>query len=138
MYKYLSVVYAANPETQEKGKSFMYQLLKAAPSASLVDMYISDTIQAIFNEVKSDFEERMNLQVRKGNPQPEADLLEAPKNEPDPPTPSPVPTQNKDNKKKKSNSWVYWTLGGAAVAGAVAGFIILSNDNPPDNPPVSN
>lgn len=134
IYKYLSVVYAANPETREKGESYMYQLLKIIPTASLIDMYISDTIQAIFNKVRMDFEARMKFQAKQESPQPETGVQALTINEPDSPKPSPQPTQDTGSKKKKSKSWVYWTMGGAVLAGTVAGFILLSGgeDPPPD------
>src|SRR4051812_25047035 len=42
--KHLAVVYSANPETREKGRYYMYQLLTIMPSAKLIDMYVSDEI----------------------------------------------------------------------------------------------
>ena len=49
--KHLAVVYSANPATREKGKYYMYQLLELLPSAKLVDMYVSDEIDRIFEKV---------------------------------------------------------------------------------------
>jgi hypothetical protein len=53
--KHLAVVYTANPETREKGKYYMYRLLAMLPSAKLVDMYVSDEIDRIFDKVREEF-----------------------------------------------------------------------------------
>jgi hypothetical protein len=53
--KHLAVVYTANPDTREKGKYFMYRLLALLPSAKLVDMYVSDEIDRIFDKVREEF-----------------------------------------------------------------------------------
>ncbi|GEM_PF-1260579 len=55
-FKYLSVVYAADPTTRKKGESYMYQLIKMMPTIDLIDLYISDNIESIFKKVKSDYE----------------------------------------------------------------------------------
>lgn len=57
--KHLSVIYSANPDTREKGKYHMYQLLTLDPKAKLVDMIISDEIDRIFTKVKEEFETRL-------------------------------------------------------------------------------
>jgi hypothetical protein len=53
--KHLAVVYSANPQTREKGKYFMYRLLEMMPSAELVDMFVSDEIDRIFEKVRREF-----------------------------------------------------------------------------------
>ncbi|HKP97145.1 MAG TPA: hypothetical protein VJ385_15455 [Fibrobacteria bacterium] len=53
--KHLAVVYSANPQTREKGKYYMYRLLALLPSAKLVDMYVSDEIDRIFDKVREEF-----------------------------------------------------------------------------------
>jgi hypothetical protein len=53
--KHLAVVYSANPKTREKGKYFMYRLLALLPSAKLVDMYVSDEIDRIFDKVREEY-----------------------------------------------------------------------------------
>jgi hypothetical protein len=56
--KHLAVVYSANPQTREKGKYFMYRLLEMMPSAELVDMFVSDEIDRIFDKVRKEFVSR--------------------------------------------------------------------------------
>ena len=58
VFKYLSVVYAAKPETKEKSRSFMFQLLTLAPTIEILDMYASDEIERTFRSVKQEFKER--------------------------------------------------------------------------------
>jgi hypothetical protein len=53
--KHLAVVYSANPNTREKGKYYMYRLLEMVPSAELVDMFVSDEIDRIFDKVRKEF-----------------------------------------------------------------------------------
>ncbi len=53
--KHLAVVYSANPKTREKGKYYMYRLLEMLPSAELVDMFVSDEIDRIFDKVRKEF-----------------------------------------------------------------------------------
>lgn len=53
--KHLAVVYSANPETREKGKYYMYRLLALLPSAKLIDMYVSDEIERIFDKVREEY-----------------------------------------------------------------------------------
>jgi hypothetical protein len=53
--KHLAVVYSANPPTREKGKYYMYRLLEMMPSAELVDMFVSDEIDRIFDKVRKEF-----------------------------------------------------------------------------------
>lgn len=56
-FKYLGVVYAAEPATRLKAESYMYQLIRMAPKIDLLDLYISDTIHGIFLKVKGDYED---------------------------------------------------------------------------------
>jgi hypothetical protein len=59
--KHLAVVYAANPATVEKGKFWMNRLLTLLPAASLLDMYVSEEIDRIFDKVRKEFLERQRL-----------------------------------------------------------------------------
>ena len=53
--KHLAVVYTANPATREKGKHYMFRLLELLPSAKIVDMFVSDEIDRIFERVKEEY-----------------------------------------------------------------------------------
>jgi hypothetical protein len=52
VFKYLSVIYAADSSTRPKAESYMVQLVKMKPTIELIDLYISDNIEAIFTGVK--------------------------------------------------------------------------------------
>ena len=62
--KHLAVVYTANPATREKGKHYMFLLLELSPSAKIVDMFVSDEIDRIFERVKEEFAVRQNAAVK--------------------------------------------------------------------------
>jgi hypothetical protein len=50
--KYLGVIYTAHPGSREKGKYWLYRLVQSDPRADLVDLYVSDEIQAVFDRVR--------------------------------------------------------------------------------------
>jgi hypothetical protein len=49
------VVYSASPETREKGRYYMMRLLELVPTAKLIDMFVSDEIDRIFEKVREEF-----------------------------------------------------------------------------------
>lgn len=53
--KHLAVVYSANPVTREKGKYYMFKLLEILPSAKLIDMFVSEEVDRIFDKVREEF-----------------------------------------------------------------------------------
>lgn len=53
--KHLAVIYTANPKTREKGKNYMFRLLNLLPSARIVDMFVSDEIDHIFEKVREEY-----------------------------------------------------------------------------------
>lgn len=116
--KHLAVVYTANPGTRERGKYYMYRLLELLPSAKLVDMFVSDEVDRIFDKVREEF---MVRQKHFGVDTAGLALPERPRGEGEP-RKQPV---------KRKKSWVPWTAavaaGGVAVA-AGAYFILQSDD----------
>jgi len=127
MFKHLSVVYAANPDTRLKGESYMYQLLKLVPSVTLIDMYISDNIKAIFKNVKTDYQERHSL-LEKQHVSTESSSVA-------------LEDKSQEGSTEAANSgsrkWMWWTAGGVALAGAVTVFILVSGDDEPESDPPS-
>jgi hypothetical protein len=61
--KHLAVVYSVSPDTREKGRYFMYKLLELMPYAQLIDMYVSDEINRIFERVRAEFYVRQKAAV---------------------------------------------------------------------------
>jgi len=123
MYKYLSVVYAARQETRDKGESYMYQLLKLVPTATLIDMYISDNIKSIFKNVKEEYQERLSyMNKADSTKQSEAEIGKSETHT----APEPVqPVKSSEKKSAKSKKWVWWTVGGVAIAAVVVTFIVV-------------
>ncbi len=111
--KHLAVIYAANPETREKGKNYMFRLLNIQPSAKIVDMFVSDEIDRVFEKIR---EEYAVMQASLGPAAPTKpdsnrdarDTLKSDRN------PSPTPEAAADRKNGSSRR-LYWIAGGAAL-----------------------
>lgn len=120
--KHLAVVYASNPQTREKGRYYMFRMLEMNPSADLVDMFISQDLDEIFERVRKEFLVRQN---RTQNVQ----TVHAP-----PPKPEkaertlPVPVA-KAAPKPSNKTWL-WIAGGAAVAAGAVTAYYLTLDTP--------
>jgi hypothetical protein len=143
-FKYLSVVYAADPTTRKKAESYMYQLIKMMPTIDLIDLYISDNIESIFKKVKSDYEKlekyhgsESNLQAshqdsssmaspaaaaQAASVKPAAPAKDATAKA-DYPT-APEKPASQEGKKKAFKPWVPFALGGVAVAASA--YLVLS------------
>jgi len=52
--KYLAVVYAANPATRELGRYHMHKLLDIFPSADLIDMFVGEEVDGVFDKVRKE------------------------------------------------------------------------------------
>ncbi len=52
--KYLAVVYAANPGTRELGRYHMFRMLDLAPGADLLDMFVGEEVDAVFEKVRKE------------------------------------------------------------------------------------
>lgn len=126
--KHLAVVYSANPVTREKGRHYMLRLLELVPSAKLLDMYVSEEIDRIFERVREEFlERRRNPDARAGRT---ASPLKSPERE-EPRSARPE-SQEKANQGKSG----YWIAGGVAIvlAGAASVYFIHQNETAPDAP----
>jgi hypothetical protein len=126
--KHLAVIYTANPETREKGKYYMVRLLTLLPSANLVDMYVSDEIDRIFDKVREEFVTRQRgfgvdtarIAV------PEKTPTGARGN-----TASPVaPVPAAEPSPRKEGHAGLWIVGGTAVAvaGLAAAYFLIQDD----------
>ncbi len=121
VYKYLSVIYAAEPKTQNKAESYMVQLLKLMPTIELVDMYISDNIESIFKDVQGKFLNQQKY-VREHDDLGRSLL----------PVDTTEPKHNQSHVKEtsSSSSWVWWTVGGVGAVAVVAGGYYIMHDDP--------
>lgn len=154
--KHLAVVYSANPKTREKGRYYMYRMLEMMPTAELVDMFVSDEIDRIFEKVRKEF---LTRQKGFGVDSTQISTPQKPGNKTDanadamasdnkgapstvasttastaPKSTSPV-SNNTDSKSSHESSFknqTFWiaAAAGVAIAGATAVFIIMSNDSP--------
>jgi DNA polymerase III gamma/tau subunit len=135
--KHLAVVYSANPQTREKGKWYMYRLLELLPSAKLVDMYVSDEIDRIFEKVREEFAYRqksfgvdstqMNIPQQApatANKQGAAPSTKTAAT----PVSAPAPKAKTRAKESETNWTPYWVAAGAAVVGVTAYLIVASGD----------
>ena len=113
VYKYLSVIYAADSSTRKKAESYMVQLVKLMPTIELIDLYISDNIQAIFKDVKANFLKQQKY-VR------EHDVYGHPSGADSALTSAP---------RKKGHPVLWWTLAGLGVTAAVATTYILMSES---------
>lgn len=118
VFKYLSVIYAADSSTRPKAESYMVQLVKMKPTIELIDLYISDNIEAIFTGVKENYLKQQQY-IR------EHDLIGNKKKDSETPTPKAV-----SGKKEKSSKWIWWTTGGVGVAAVVAIGYYAHYDDP--------
>lgn len=113
--KHLAVVYSANPTTREKGRYYMLRLLELLPSAKLVDMYVSEEVDRIFDKVREEFLVR---QKGFGLDSSEIDLPRRPKGD----TKEPVRTgEAYDANEPGFNRPRNWVIGGLTLAAAAAG-----------------
>jgi hypothetical protein len=121
--KHLAVVYSANPATREKGRYYMNRLLELVPSAKLVDMYVSEEIDRIFDKVREEF---LTRQRSFGISQAPETLPARPQSTPQPAAPA-APTRE-PRKKGKGMIWFAGGVGVAVVAGGVAYYALHEGD----------
>lgn len=123
--KHLAVVYTANPATREKGKYFMHRLLELLPSAKLVDMYVSEEIDRIFDKVREEFLARQ----RSFGVDTSRTVLPArpPSRE------APANAQAGVREKPERGKAGFWIAGGTAIAlaGGAAAYLMHQNEKAP-------
>ena len=116
--KHLAVVYSANPATREKGKYYMFRLLELLPSAKLIDMYVSEEVDRIFDKVREEFVGRQ----RGFGVEPKTINL--------PDRPGRTPASDPEVKPKESHAWIVWSCvaGGTALL-AGGGYLWYQNQD---------
>lgn len=130
--KHLAVVYSANPETREKGRYYMHRLLELLPSAKLVDMYVSEEVDRIFDKVREEFVAR---QKAFGVDTTRISLPERPGTKAAAPAAQPAPAPAKAAaapKKSGAGKWLAWTLGGTTLVAGAATAYYLTLEDPKD------
>lgn len=141
--KHLAVVYSANPQSREKGKYYMYRLLEMMPSAELVDMFVSDEIDRIFDKVRKEFLARQkgfgvdSAQISTPE-KPSTGSAAAASTQTAAAKQAPAKTQSGPSADYIAASEPFWKRNGfwiasgagVAIAGAAAVVIYLSNDTP--------
>lgn len=124
VYKYLGVMYCADPQTREKGKTYFYKLLKVDQDAKILDMYVSIMVQEIF---KNTLEELMG-----GMPMdPDAPRQDAFASAPAPETPpqsKPKPEKAAKVSHDRGNAALWW-IGVGALAAAGGGYYLYSQSD---------
>ncbi len=143
-FKYLSVVYAAEPATRPKAESFMYALLKMMPTIDLLDLYISDNIESVFQKVRNEYDRMQKLsKVEKTSTDlsaattsktPAGSTASEPKQAPplvkENGTPSqPVGKTISSTNGPRVKPWVWFAIGGGTAA-AAATYFVLSEASP--------
>jgi len=140
--KHLAVVYSANPQTREKGKYYMYRLLEMMPSAELVDMFVSDEIDRIFEKVRKEFVSRQqgfgvdSTQISSPEKPATGSAAHAEATATAAPAKGPSPEYLAAGRPEKESFWKskgMWVAGGVGLltAGTVAYFILSSSDDTP-------
>lgn len=131
--KHLAVVYSANPATREKGRYFMYRLLELLPSAKLVDMYVSEEIDRIFDKVREEFTARQNrFRAAAAAPPPPDKGASAPPAGPPSPSNQRKPAAARKEKSGDGHAGL-WVAGSAAVvaAGLTAAYFMHTGESEP-------
>lgn len=113
VYKYLSVIYAADPKSKTKAESYMVQLLKLMPDIELIDLYISENIQAIFKKVKAEYLNQQKYMQ-------EHDQLGHTK----------MPPQSEKGESKGESKALWWVAGGLGMAVAIGAAYFVFEPTP--------
>lgn len=119
--KYLAVVYAANPATREMGRSYMFRLLKLQPTAKIVDLFVSEDIDRIFEKTKEEFVAHQETLKREAQ---KKDLKKSDETG-DKKSKTPLTLE----KKPRARTWL-WVTGGITLAvagGTLVYFLTPSN-----------
>jgi hypothetical protein len=122
-YKYLGVIYAADPDSRTRAESFFNQLFGLSPHIELTGMFVSKNIQGVFDEVKREFQRNTEYKSRfdaLGHPIAEAE----PKAKAD--SAKAVPVESSPS--QKSRQWMWWTAGGIMAVAATGTVVYLAMD----------
>jgi hypothetical protein len=147
-YKYLGVIFAADSVTRTRAESYFNRLLDLSPTIEIVDMYASKKISDFFHEVKREYENqksyanqhdaygRKNKELVSGksldsNSDQGQDSMPTLGGSSHPPQPIPR-RKGAELENPNGSSWVWWTVGIAAVTGVGASVFYLTQDKAPE------
>jgi hypothetical protein len=144
VYKYMSVVTAADSGSKSIAKDYMYKLLTIQPSIDIIDMYVSESVYALFQDVRKEFNTRNayanNKQtIESGIDNASYEKSNTARNNDKQPIPMPNPREKETVRANgKSRTWLYWTLGGVALTGAAISAYYLTLEKEPTPKTLSN
>jgi hypothetical protein len=131
--KHLAVIYTANPATREKGKNYMFRLLNLLPSAKIVDMFVSDEIDHIFEKVREEYVVRKRMTGQDAPSHQESNQYAVDKLAMQRKQPSGSAGPAASEATGKSAHTSYWIAGGvAALAVAGAAYYFMNTAEPSD------
>jgi hypothetical protein len=108
-FKYLGVIYSADPKTREKGRYYFNELLKLDAKASITDLLPGESARSAFKEVREEYFELHPGVAPPAAPQAPIALDTVPFTVP---------------RKKRSYTWL-WVTGGVAAAGTAAAIVLM-------------
>ncbi len=126
VYKYVGVALAADSLSKPLAKDYLYKLLALAPDVDIIDMYVSDGIYALFTDVRKEFLTRSKyVQSKTAIESGKSNAIDDTLSQPVKPRTANASTraQPADRSNKR---WLFWTLGGAAVAGGAIALYLLT------------
>jgi hypothetical protein len=116
--KHLAVVYCSHPARREKGRYYMRRLLELNPSANLMDMYVSDEIDRVWEKVRAEYFASPGAPPMGNSPALTPDAIAAARRE--------EPSARKGNTTLKVAAW---TGAGLAGAGLLAYFLLSGGES---------
>lgn len=143
-YKYLGVISAADSNTMARAESYFHRLLDLSPKIDIVDLFASKKINEFFQSVKRDHEAQKayltSFDTFGHETKQDATLSDTktPAKDSMPSSliaktsPQPIPKRaGAEMHSSNNSSWVWWTVGVAAVAGVGATAFYLNQEDPP-------
>ena len=127
--KHLGVMRAANSVTRETGKRYLYQLLNIEPTVRIADMYASDMIYKIFQNIQEEVETERARLPRVGQSRPDSAVNTSENKSSH--RESALPSKSSRAARPRSNKWVWWTAGltGTALATSLLTWQVLDHNS---------
>lgn len=129
-YKYLGVVYASQPDGAPQAEAYFFRLLDLSPHVQLTELYVSSTVDGIFEKTKLRFakEKQSSSMVDEFGHPITATQTENKIESKDSKAPiHNTPRQKLHSEDKGIKIWP-WVLGAAAVGGGIGLYVMTSDD----------